>query len=182
MAKSVKNNDSTFWYKRFLAGTCSGIGLTLVGHPLDTLKVRMQIGLDKSLVAATSSLWKSEGVKGFYRGMLVPLSLTGAVNTVLFGMQFNLEPYFSGGTPPGVKHAMQAAVVSGCLISVLVTPMELVKSRLQVIPKELRRGPIQMYRDIFRAHGIGGMYRGWSAVVLARASNFAYFQGLLRNP
>ena len=72
---------------------------------------------------------------------------------------------------------MQAAVVSGALISVLVTPMELTKSRLQVVPLAERKALTAMLREIWRRDGAPGLYKGWSAVVLTRASNFAYFGG-----
>jgi len=91
---------------------------------------------------------------------------------VLFGMQFNLVPLLAGsGNVPTVVNSMQAAVISGCLISLLVTPMELVKSRLQVVPLEKRGGLSQ----IWKSQGVKGLYKGWSAVVLTRASNFSYF-------
>jgi solute carrier family 25 carnitine/acylcarnitine transporter 20/29 len=32
-----------------------------------------------------------------------------------------------------------------------------------------------LFRSIYRSQGVQGLYRGWSAVVLTRASNFAYF-------
>ena len=162
---------------RFVAGTCSGVALVLVGHPLDTLKVRMQTGVDGSLRAAFGNLVRSEGIRGLYRGMLPPLVLTGGINTVLFGIQFNLVAKMQGDGPPRPANAMKAAVISGALISVLVTPMELTKSRLQVVPLKDRVSLTKMLVRIWKEHGILGLYKGWSAVVLTRASNFAYFGG-----
>jgi solute carrier family 25 carnitine/acylcarnitine transporter 20/29 len=169
-------------YKRFIAGTISGIALTLVGHPLDTLKVLLQTSnhLHTSLTKTTTELIKQDGLRGFYRGMSTPLLFTGFVNTLLWGIQFNLVDKIST-TPssPTTMEVMEAAIISGALISFVVTPMELVKSRRQVLADGIStKSPIQIAKSVYQQQGImNGLYRGWFAVVLCRASNWAYFGG-----
>eukprot|EP00666_Eupelagonemidae_sp_cell4sb_P001507 gene1507-2891_t len=63
--------------------------------------------------------------------------MTGGVNCILFGTQFNIVALMerARGLQPGaatVAMTMQAAVLSGALIGLVVTPMEGVKGRLQV--------------------------------------------------
>lgn len=58
-------------WKRFLAGTVSGAALVVVGHPLDTLRVALQV--DVSGTARLSTAFRAlsrEGLFGFYRGFL----------------------------------------------------------------------------------------------------------------
>jgi len=71
--------------KDTFAGGAGGACLVLVGHPLDTIKVRIQTMVVvpgqpppfNGLVACAMKTIRSEGFLGLYRGMLAPL--TGVV-------------------------------------------------------------------------------------------------------
>lgn len=167
--------DSKSVAKRFVAGTASGICLVLVGHPWDSLKVKMQVEREKgvSLRETIKRTFRESGLRGFYYGMTPPLALTGVINTLLWGMQFNLVEALSPGKPASLVQIMQAAVISGIAISVVVTPVEVVKSKLQVGRGD--KGPLAVVRKLYSTSGIAGLYRGLSAVALVRASNWAYF-------
>ena len=175
------------WH-RFLAGTVSGVALCAVGHPLDTVKVVMQTastqGTPPSFATVVRRIFATEGLRGFYKGVGPPLLLTGAINTVLWGFQFSLtdamEQRGVGGGP--TQRAMTAALVSGAAISVLVTPIACVTTRLQVAARSGGEGgrptALGVVRQMVREHGLrGGLFRGWSATVLARMSNFGYYGG-----
>ena len=57
-------------------GALYGATHTVSGHPLDTIKSRMQINpeyLNLDSFQATSKIWREEGARGFFRGMLPPL-------------------------------------------------------------------------------------------------------------
>ena len=61
-----------------IAGTCAGINVTIVGHPFDTLKVRLQTQpTDKpvynGLVDCFKKTIKWEGISGLYKGVQAPL-------------------------------------------------------------------------------------------------------------
>jgi solute carrier family 25 carnitine/acylcarnitine transporter 20/29 len=58
-------------------GFLFGATNTLVGHPMDTIKTKMQadtgyIGMKSSLMGTIKHLYKAEGVIGFYRGCVPP--------------------------------------------------------------------------------------------------------------
>ena len=60
--------------KNSLSGTAGGIGITLVGHPFDTLKVRLQTQpVDKPIYRGLTDCFvktmKWEGIGGLYRGV-----------------------------------------------------------------------------------------------------------------
>ena len=49
---------------------------TVSGHPLDTIKSKMQISknyLQLNTFQTVGKLWRQEGARGFFRGMLPPL-------------------------------------------------------------------------------------------------------------
>ena len=54
-----------------IVGGCAGI---VIGHPLDTIKLRMQAGQFSSPTSALSQTLRNEGVRGLYKGMLSPAS------------------------------------------------------------------------------------------------------------
>lgn len=165
--------------KQFVAGTASGVCLVVVGFPWDTLKVKMQVqrggAQQQTLLETIRTTLKESGVRGLYFGVSAPLVFTGVVNTMLWGFQFNLVRLLSANPnlPPKTTDVMKASVVSGLLITSVVTPMELVKSKLQV--ENGSRGPIQVASEVYRTAGLSGLYRGAVGVALVRSSNWAYF-------
>ena len=80
--------------RNFCAGYCSGVALVLVGHPFDTIKVRLQTegtkGRFNGLVDCIKTTIVNEGVTGLYKGLMAPLLATGVINSILFGIQFNI--------------------------------------------------------------------------------------------
>lgn len=58
----------------FLAGTASGISKLVTGHPLDTIKVRLQTeggyGRFKGPIDCLKQTWKTEGIRGLYKGVV----------------------------------------------------------------------------------------------------------------
>ena len=87
----ASQGDDQWWTfaKRFLAGYASGICLVLVGHPFDTVKVRLQTDGTgahrrfKGVLDCVRQTVRSEGIRGFYKGMGAPLLMTGTVNCLV---------------------------------------------------------------------------------------------------
>jgi hypothetical protein len=55
------------------AGSVGGAVGCVVGHPLDTVKVRMQRYAQSSMIQCTKLTYAGEGIMGFYKGILPPL-------------------------------------------------------------------------------------------------------------
>ena len=121
--------------KDFLWGTFAGVFMTLSGHPFDSIKVRMQtsstpIGLSKCI----STIIEKEGVLSFYRGLTPPLATVPIVNAVvmssyefckrLLGVESEEEFTFT--------QSLISGVFAGFVNSYIISPVELVKWRLQV--------------------------------------------------
>jgi len=64
-----------------IAGGVGGMCLVFVGHPLDTIKVRLQTmtvvpgqpAPYSGFLDCTRKMYAAEGLRGFYKGMLAPL-------------------------------------------------------------------------------------------------------------
>lgn len=82
MVEGTENKKQPGPLKSFLCGGVGGMCLVLVGHPLDTIKVRIQTmqvlpGQPppyQGMVDCASQIVKKEGVKGLYKGMAAPLA------------------------------------------------------------------------------------------------------------
>lgn len=171
--------------RHFVAGSASGIALVLAGHPFDTIKVRLQTeqtGRFKGPIHCLMVTLRTEGMRGLYKGATPPMIATGFINSLLFGMMGmckQTKAQWSGRTTPTIGDVMFCGVTTGFAISVVVTPIELVKARLQVqyAGEKLYSGPFDVVAKLIQRHGLRGLYIGWFPTVLHRGSNWAYFGG-----
>ena len=121
--------------KDFLWGTFAGVFLTVSGHPFDFIKVRMQtasppVGLSECM----TSILRSEGPFSFYRGLTPPLTTIPLVNAIvmssyelwkrLLGVESEEEFTFA--------QSLLSGVFAGFVNSFIISPVELVKWRLQM--------------------------------------------------
>ena len=75
-------------FKGFLAGIVSGITKLLVGHPFDTIKVRLQIdgsGIYKGPWDCFAKTVRREGLFALYKGATPPLIGWAAMDSVHMG-------------------------------------------------------------------------------------------------
>ena len=70
-----------------LSGSVAGIVATFVVHPLDTVKVRFQISNSDKLTLrkCMSDIYRHEGVRGFFKGVLSPMLGRWPITALLFG-------------------------------------------------------------------------------------------------
>ena len=93
-------------YNGFVAGSAQ----TIIGHPFDTIKTRIQMGMGYKLI-------------GLYRGFFPPLVGGCVQNSFLFGT----EKHFERKMPNGFC----AGFISGGLSTLLISPAEYIKCNMQ---------------------------------------------------
>lgn len=130
--------------KEILFGSVSGIVGKIFEYPFDTLKVRLQsqpsIGRVQyaSTVDCVRQTLKSEGYRGFYRGLSVPMLGASFENAILFVSYSKATSFvkeirgFNPKQELDTTGIMTAGALSGVATSFVLTPIELVKCRLQV--------------------------------------------------
>ncbi|XP_055344337.1 mitochondrial basic amino acids transporter-like [Paramacrobiotus metropolitanus] len=170
----------------FVGGCVSGAAQIVSGHPLDTVKVRLQTQpATRPLYTGTLHCFvkmvRSEGVAGLYKGMSSPLHGVVAVNALIFGVQGNVLRLLPGGGDSLANQSL-AGMVAGAAQSLLACPLELAKTRMQVqgitdtSGQPLHRSPTQYLRQVYRAHGLRAVYRGFNVTLLRDIPGFgAYF-------
>jgi len=159
-----------------LAGGCAGV---IVGHPLDTIKVKLQTqDFNNPRYRGTWDCFKKtvaqDGTRGLYRGLTSPLAGVGAVNAVIFGVHGNVARQFQD--PDALKTHFAAGVCAGVAQAFICSPVELAKTRLQIqadalsagtISKATYSGPLDCLRQMYRSEGIKGVFRG-QLITIAR--------------
>lgn len=107
--------------KDLTAGTFAGVAQLLVGHPFDTIKVKLQsqpVPLPgqppkySGAIDAVKQTLASEGPKGLYKGMGAPLATVAVFNAVLFTARGQMEALLreSPGAPLTVTQQMIAGM------------------------------------------------------------------------
>ncbi|KAM3538454.1 hypothetical protein ARSEF1564_008634 [Beauveria bassiana] len=145
-------------YKGFVAGIGSGIAKLTVGHPFDTVKVRLQSSdRFKGPLECVLQTIRLEGVRGLYKGATPPLVGWMFMDSVMLGSLsvyrrlvaqhvFHVDVWAPGtllpsssssssGSSrtalPSVGHGL-AGILAGGTVSFIAAPVEHVKARLQI--------------------------------------------------
>ncbi|KAL2927998.1 Mitochondrial arginine transporter BAC2 [Bienertia sinuspersici] len=137
------------WGKEFVAGGFGGIAGVVAGYPLDTLRIRQQSSNSGSAISIFRRIVSTEGPSALYRGMGAPLA------SVTFQVAL-------GG------------VGTGALQSLILSPVELLKIRLQLkqtphLGSTTEKGPTTLAKTILKTEGLRGLYRGLTITVLRDA-------------
>ncbi|KAI5477570.1 mitochondrial carrier protein, amino-acid transporter arg-13 [Pseudohyphozyma bogoriensis] len=188
--------------KDILYGSAAGIVSKLFEHPLDLVKVRLQSQpLDQPLkfngpVDCMIQTFKGEGLKGLWRGVSMPIGGAMAENATLFvvynqtqALLRRLDPPASPSSPTPISHLAFAAAFAGTCTSFVLTPVELVKCKMQVqnivnspspsssstpsTSATPKAGPVAITRQIIARDGIKGLWLGQTGTVIRETGGSA---------
>ena len=153
-----KNNSGL---AAFGAGTVAGCSGTLIGHPFDSLKVRLQVG--RVLAPERFDL---KWVQQLYRGVLPPILTAGFTSSINFTVYessrgFLNRHYFDQPTQTShLSSVFFAACCSGSIVSLISNPISVVKIQQQVATE---KGMFSCTRDLWKRYGLRTFYRGYSS-------------------
>ncbi|XP_016109939.1 mitochondrial carnitine/acylcarnitine carrier protein isoform X2 [Sinocyclocheilus grahami] len=170
--------------KNFVAGGVGGLCLLFAGHPLDTIKVRLQTQKCVVYRGTYDCLRKTvskEGIFGLYKGMGVPLAgVTPMMALNFFGFGLGKEFLQSDRTIPITNTQIYlAGMLAGVFTTVIVAPGERIKCLLQIqsSASQLKyTGPVDCALRLYKEQGIRSVYKG-TVLTLIRdvPSNGVYF-------
>mmetsp|Transcript_12462 Transcript_12462/g.24716 ORF Transcript_12462/g.24716 Transcript_12462/m.24716 type:complete len:307 (-) Transcript_12462:485-1405(-) len=130
-SKALKARNET------ISGMAAGFACKLVEYPLDTVKVQVQTQTPGpnalSPMQMLSATIKKEGFTGLYRGIPSPLLGSMAENSVLFssyGLASRMMHTGDAETMPFGKK-LGAGAFSGFCVAAILTPVELIKCKMQ---------------------------------------------------
>ncbi|SGZ56924.1 CIC11C00000001237 [Sungouiella intermedia] len=172
-------------YLGFVAGMFSGVTKNAVGHPFDTVKVRLQTseGRFKGPMDCVWQTFKAEGIKGFYKGFTPPLVGWVLMDSVMLGSLhlyrrlLKENVYHDEKKLPLSGHIM-AGLGSGWTVSFVAAPIEQFKARLQVqydAKSRIYSGPIDVAKKLWKISPLT-WYTGLFGTMVFR-TNFIFWWG-----
>ncbi|XP_006631971.1 solute carrier family 25 member 48 [Lepisosteus oculatus] len=188
----------------FVAGWIGGASSVIVGHPLDTVKTRLQAGNGyKNTLHCILKVYQKENVSGFFKGLSFPLASITLYNSVVFGTFSNTQrliSQFRHGDrrhPSDMLDLVLSSTMTGFISVGIGAPVDLVKIRLQmqtqpVVTEALNlagecwrtvgvqervvyRGPLHCISNILQNEGVPGLYRGAWAMVLRDVPGYTLY-------
>lgn len=153
-----------------------------MGHPFDTVKVHLQTQdvrnpQYRGAFHCIKSIMAKESFHGLYRGMSSPMLGTSVINAIVFGVYGNAQRLSSD--PNSYTSHFVAGSLAGLTQSIICSPMELAKIRLQLqmdkIGVKKFSGPTQCLTYIYRCEGFAGVFRGLGATTLRDVPGFASY-------
>ncbi|KAI6819687.1 hypothetical protein KC332_g9799 [Hortaea werneckii] len=180
-------------------GSIAGIVGKIVEYPFDTVKVRLQSQPDhlplryKGPLDCFKQSVAQDGVRGLYRGVSAPLAGAAAENACLFysytlGQNLLRKTLFR--IPEDQELPLNALVsagaFSGGVTSLVLTPIELVKCRMQAPVQAstlaaagtmAQPSPFAVIKDVFRSEGLLGFWRGQFGTFLRETGGSAAWFG-----
>lgn len=175
----------------FFAGVASGVTKLVVGHPFDTVKLRMQVeglstGRFKGPLDCLLSTVRKEGFFALYKGATPPLIGWMFMDSTMLGTYTNIRLWFlrrARENDPSVEllplwqHCV-AGLGAGVVVSFVATPVEQIKARLQVqydAATKVYSGPVDCAVKLVKNNGVGGLFTGLSSCILTRHWFWAYW-------
>jgi solute carrier family 25 carnitine/acylcarnitine transporter 20/29 len=185
VASAVSAADQSFirrTTKNSLAGTAAGIAGCLVGHPFDTLKVRLQTQpVDKPVYRGLADCFmktmKWEGIGGLYRGVGSPIVGQMFFRATLFTSFYQFTALLADKDHPGQRLASAkyflAGSMTGFVAAFVEGPIDLLKTKMQIEIIRMKGGGTPRYRNVFHAgrvifheFGFRGLFQGVAATSL----------------
>ncbi|KAK6748030.1 hypothetical protein RB195_000942 [Necator americanus] len=167
----------------FIAGGVGGSCTVIVGHPFDTVKVRLQTmprpkpGEAPMYTGALDCVKRTVAKEGFfalYKGMAAPLAGVSPLFAVFFAgcaVGKHLQTSDPDQEMTFVQN-MNSGALAGVFTTIVMVPGERIKCLLQVqssghAPSGVHyNGPLDVVKKLYKQGGITSIYRGTGATLL----------------
>ncbi|XP_054742361.1 congested-like trachea protein isoform X1 [Anastrepha obliqua] len=190
MSEAPEQDRNSNPFKAFLSGGFGGICNVLTGHPLDTIKVRLQTmprpapgeaPLYKGTFDCAAKTIRNEGVKGLYKGMTAPLTGVAPIFALCFtgyALGKRLQQTDDNAKLTYTQVAI-AGSFSGIMSTVITAPGERIKCLLQVQQasggERKYKGMMDTAVQLYKEGGIRSLYKGSCATLLRDVPANAFY-------
>lgn len=160
------------------AGASSGIIGAVIGSPLFLVKTRMQSYSDaikigeqthyRNVWNGLSTIARTEGFKGLFRGIDAAILRTGAGSSVQLPIYNTAKNFLLKNDlmkdGPGLH--LTASTISGLGVAVVMNPWDVILTRIYNQKGNLYKGPVDCFVKTVRTEGISALYKGFQAQIL----------------
>ncbi|GJQ11107.1 hypothetical protein GpartN1_g2898.t1 [Galdieria partita] len=160
----------------------AAIGDSVAGFirvPPETIKQRLQAGLDPSTSKAISHIFQTQGLKGFYRGYIAQVSRDIPYAIVLFLTYENAKLLFSNKRRMKARDNLIRGALAGGVASFLTTPLDVVKTRIMTHSGDVAVSSFRFWlgtvHRLVREEGWRSLWRGAGPRVSYKICSSALF-------
>ncbi|KAJ1101278.1 hypothetical protein NDU88_006350 [Pleurodeles waltl] len=161
-----------------LAGGCAGGSQVIFTNPLEIVKIRLQVAGEITTGPRVSALTvlRDLGFFGLYKGAKACFLRDIPFSAIYFPCYAHLKSSFAnedGQVSPG--YLLLAGAIAGMPAASLVTPADVIKTRLQVAARAGQTtytGVIDCFRKILREEGQRALWKGAGARVFRSSPQF----------
>ena len=156
------------FYMKFLAGAITGGTGSVVGNPFDVMKTLAQTNKEKSagLTTLVGTMFKDQGIAGFYRGVEVNIMRACVLNATKMGCYDISKGYVSettGWSRKDVRTAFCSSFIAGFFMTCTVAPWDMLRTKLMNQPtdKKIYNGFTDCLTKTVKADGVLSLWRGF---------------------
>ena len=169
-----------------IAGTTAGFFAKFVEYPFDVGKVRSQTQKPGTANVGSFQLIKNLVVEkgvvdGLYKGISAPLVGAMAENAIVFLVFGEVQRRLQGENKArelSIPEKMVAGASSGVAVSIWLTPVELIKCRLQSESTASQyTGAVDCLKKVIKGEGVATLFTGFSATLLRETPGGAFYFG-----
>eukprot|EP00591_Stephanopyxis_turris_P005253 CAMPEP_0195521520 /NCGR_PEP_ID=MMETSP0794_2-20130614/18847_1 /TAXON_ID=515487 /ORGANISM="Stephanopyxis turris, Strain CCMP 815" /LENGTH=272 /DNA_ID=CAMNT_0040651095 /DNA_START=200 /DNA_END=1015 /DNA_ORIENTATION=+ len=167
IAGSNPEKDITFLQKLAAGGIAGAISIS-IANPVDVIKVRMQADrsgtLYKGVTDASFKIFKSEGMRGFARGVWPNIQRGFIINAAELGTYDHTKTALNKYGITGIGSHLGASFVAGFAGAAASNPVDVLKTRLMTQPaghRALYRGMTDCLLKTVRHEGFAALYNGF---------------------
>lgn len=173
-----RNNDSQnlSFSLEVISGATAGMMQLILTCPLEVCKIKMQLENKKP-----TQVLREIGFKGLYRGSTACLARDIPFSMIYFPAYHMSKAYFRDHSENDELSTFEMVAVglgSGTLAATLVTPMDVVKTRIQGTDRRWEQmGVFKSFSTIYREEGFAALWKGLSTRLFTRGPQFAITVG-----
>lgn len=181
-----QDNDGKIYFPlEMVAGGGAGASQVIFTNPLEIVKIRLQVqgeAIKKGIMAASEKqsamiIVKELGISGLYKGASACLLRDIPFSAIYFPTYAKMKRLFANadGTPMSATNLLLAGAIAGVPAAGLVTPADVIKTRLQVKTKAgdvPLKGIFDCAATIMRDEGFSAFWKGSIARVFRSSPQF----------
>lgn len=166
--------------KHFVGGFCGGITGCVASYPVDTVKVRLQVGKlamegPTFRQVLTLSYYSSPTFRASFRGIASPLVTLAPSNAIVFFVENQVLNRLNGTS---VRHHIVAGMAAGITQGVINSPTELIKIQMQVSCSTKYKSSFECAKSIYREHGLRKFGTGFRSTLAREIPAFGIYFGI----
>uniref|UniRef100_A0A8C3UNQ1 Solute carrier family 25 member 12 n=1 Tax=Catharus ustulatus TaxID=91951 RepID=A0A8C3UNQ1_CATUS len=176
--KFTKKDGSIPFPAEVLAGGCAGGSQVIFTNPLEIVKIRLQVAGEITTGPRVSALSviKDLGFLGLYKGAKACFLRDIPFSAIYFPVYAHSKMMFADESGHvGGLNLLAAGAIAGVPAASLVTPADVIKTRLQVAARAGQTtysGVIDCFRKILREEGPSALWKGAGARVFRSSPQF----------